>query len=459
MTLALAIRPTSTASPTRQPQPGPREGLFLRVMAALREAHIPCVTLHGHQTFPQQISGDVDCLIPANFLPHALVNVLHERQTQIGAKVVQWFTDGSHLVVLAGRAEDHSLVTLQLHISPDFEVGGRVLFTGAEIIEARRESHGFFIPPPDIEFACVLANRLAKRKLTDLHGRRLSALYAQAPQDCYRQAARLFSGDGAYAVLQAARTGQWNGVQRLTPTLWRQLRRRTPRLPSGRVGRVAMKLRRWLRPQNGFHAVFLGPDGVGKSTTIETFTSNLAPVFLHSAYLTFAPGLLPGKLAAPKPRGPHSLPNRSLPASLAKAAWWALCYTAGYQLTIRPTLARGGLVVNHRYLVDAIVDPRRYRYGGPTWLLRVLWAVAPKPHVVFLLDAPAEVIQSRKCEVPFAETAAQVAAYRSVVGKISTGKIIDASKPRAAVADEVTWLVLNDMSRRTLRRLGVTPRP
>ena len=26
-----------------------------------------------------------------------------------------------------------------------------------------------------------------------------------------------------------------------------------------------------------------------------------------------------------------------------------------------------------RAVVDALVDPRRYRYGGPAWLLRLIW--------------------------------------------------------------------------------------
>ena len=148
------------------------------------------------------------------------------------------------------------------------------------------------------------------------------------------------------------------------------------------------------------------------------------------------------------------LPPRSYPASLLKAAWWLVCYTLGYFLTIHPILARGGLVVNHRYLVDAIVDQKRYRYRGPVGILKFIWFIAPKPDVVFLLDAPTEVIQSRKQEVTFAETAAQVEAYRSAVGKLPIGKIIDASQPRPNVAAEVEWIVLDRLAERLAQRFS-----
>ena len=46
--------------------------------------------------------------------------------------------------------------------------------------------------------------------------------------------------------------------------------------------------------------------------------------------------------------------------------------------------------------------------------------------MVILLDAPAELIQRRKQEVPFEETARQVQAYRRVIGGLTIGQTIDA---------------------------------
>ena len=90
-------------------------------------------------------------------------------------------------------------------------------------------------------------------------------------------------------------------------------------------------------------------------------------------------------------------------SSLAKLGYWAVDYIVGYYLTIRPALARSTLVLFDRYLVDALIDPRRYRYGGPRWALEALWWAIPKPDLVVLLDAPTHVLRDRKQELPAEE--------------------------------------------------------
>jgi thymidylate kinase len=432
--------------------PSPQGRILLRVLAALEREQIPWCLLHGYEQFPEVVKSDVDMLIPASFVPKRLAEVLHAHQGEIGAKVVQWFDDGAQFIVLAARAEDGSPILLQLHVASRYEMVEKVFFTADEILKTRRRHKEFWVPAPAVEFASILANRLAKVNLTDEHGVRLTRLHALDPSGCNDQARRLFPGSSTL-VIEAASKQLWKPVQRAAESLSAELLASPAAKPAGKVpGAIIKKISRWLRPQNGFHAVFLGPDGVGKSTTIESFQRDLSPVFLSTLYLTFAPGLLPRKFAPPKPDGPHSLPPRSLPASLLKAAWWFVCYTFGYFASLHPTLARGGMVVNHRYLVDAIVDQKRYRYSGPVWLLKIIWAIAPKPDVVFLLDAEPEVIQRRKQEVPFAETAAQVQAYRGVIGKLSMGKIIDASQPKQQVASVVEWIVLDRLAERFARR-------
>ncbi|HET6248021.1 MAG TPA: hypothetical protein VFE47_10020 [Tepidisphaeraceae bacterium] len=452
MPVSLEIPTEAPAAPAAAVGPCPKGELLLRVLDLLDREEIPYCLLHGYDQYPQNIPGDVDCLIPQSFMPGRLAKVLHAFREEIGAQVVQWFEDGAHFIVLAGRGEDGSPVLLQLHVATRYTMAGRVFFEARDIISARRRHEQFWVTAPAVEFACILANRVAKADLTDNHARRLSQLHALDPAACDYHTQRLLPKSAA-VVIKAAGNDNWEAVRGSMQSLKHELLS-NPAAPSeGFCPRTyAKKIARWIRPRNGFHAVFLGPDGVGKSTTIESFQRDLSPVFLSTLYLTFAPGLLPQKFAPPKPDGPHSLPPRSLPASLLKAGWWLVCYTVGYLLSIHPTLARGGMVVNHRYLVDAIVDQKRYRYSGPVWLLRMIWMVAPKPDVVFLLDAAPEIIQQRKQEVSFAETAAQVHAYRNVIGKLQMGMVIDAAQPRPQVAAKVEWIVLDRLAARVARR-------
>ena len=158
-------------------------------------------------------------------------------------------------------------------------------------------------------------------------------------------------------------------------------------------------------------------------------------------------------MLANKPKeSPHALPPRSLPASFAKAGWWLCCYTLGYFKSIYPTLARGGLAINHRYLVDAIVDPRRYRYSASTELLWNIWQVVPKPDLIVFLDAPATVIWERKRETTLDETTRQCEAYRAMAAKLPNAKLVDTSQSPQQTSDEVAELILGMMAARNARR-------
>jgi len=150
---------------------------------------------------------------------------------------------------------------------------------------------------------------------------------------------------------------------------------------------------------------------------------------------------------------PHSRPPRSLIGSLAKAAVWLLDYTVGYYAKIRPALARSTLLLFDRYLVDALVDPRRYRYGGPRWLLRLVWTLIPKPDLVILLDAPVEVLRARKQEVSLDETERQRHAYRQLVQILPNGHVVDAAQPLDRVVMAAGTVVLEFLTSRTARRL------
>ena len=135
--------------------------------------------------------------------------------------------------------------------------------------------------------------------------------------------------------------------------------------------------------------------------------------------------------------------------------YWFVYYVPGYPVTIHPARARGTLVLHDRHLLDALVDPLRYRYGGPASLLWLIWWLVPKPDLVILLDAPPEVIRARKQEVPVAETARQCAAYRALVGSMKNGHVIDASQPLEQVTREVNAVILRHLASRLARRLGL----
>jgi thymidylate kinase len=436
-----------------------RAALLFRVFAVLDRQRIPWCVLHGYQSWPANLGSDVDLVMLPRMLPRELAKLLHENRAEIGAEVVLWLNDGAQFVVLCARQPGQQPIILQLHVSADYSMAGRTFYTADDIINSRVKRDTYWVPAPHIEFGCVLVNRVIKKSFRPEHEQRLAEIAAQHPADCEREARRFFNAADVRPIMQAARLNDWSWVKRHAGELHRNvLSGPGARRSSGRIGGLARKVSRWLKPPCGLHVVFLGPDGVGKSTVIERVQRDLSPIFLQQKYLTFAPGLLPTRFEVPKPDGPHSLPPRGFVASLMKAAWWTVCYTVGYLVSIHAVLARAGLVVNHRYLPDAIVDPKRYRYSGPQWILRALWRVAPKPHLLFLLDAPAEVIQARKKEVAPEETKRQRDGYRAMAEPLPFAHIIDNNRPLEQVVDEIDLTIIEFLTTRAAHQLRLEGR-
>lgn len=117
-------------------------------------------------------------------------------------------------------------------------------------------------------------------------------------------------------------------------------------------------------------------------------------------------------------------------------------WSLGYLGPFRRARREGTLVLCDRHYYDLLVDPRRYRFKGPRWLAKLMFALLPKPTILLLLDVSPEEIQRRKQEVSPEETARQVAAYRELVAGLKFGAAIDAGREPDAVADAATAKIL-----------------
>ena len=473
------VRAADTLSPmgsTDEPhQPGgtePRvtnaaEQALLALFRTLHQEKIPFWVIdgYGRGVFDPV---DVDVLVPRAALPGRIARAVNDTGRCIEGWLITWDRDNQFVLACAPNNADEGAAAgfLRVHLRPDYRRAGRFFYAGEELLAAqppRSADHpeSFATPISPREFAAYLIEKFVKLSLTPTHERLLSAAFRNNPKGCAAEIHRFWSPANAALIEAAARTGNWEIVRRAQADLRGELRRgaffRRPIWTIGyKLSKGFRRVAEFFRPSTGLHVVMLGPDGVGKSTIVEVLQRDLAPAFCGIEYGTFAPGLIPRKPNRSGGGQPHGLPPRSLAASIIKVLWWIVYYSIGYHFTIRPTLARGGLALNHRYCVDAIVDSRRYRYSGPQWLLKLAWKLAHKPDLVFLLDAPPEVVQARKKEVAFEETVRQRDAYRKLVEAMPNGHIIDSTQGVADVAADVERIIVQYMARRTARRLGLT---
>lgn len=180
--------------------------------------------------------------------------------------------------------------------------------------------------------------------------------------------------------------------------------------------------------------VILGPDGAGKSSVTQQLIVRLsdggrAVTMRHLKPRLFARSGDTVTVVT----DPHAKAPRTALVSVAKILVWLMeeWYASLFQDRTNT------LLICDRYYHDLLVDPKRYRYGGPAWLARFIGDLMPQPDLWVLLDVPTEVLQARKQEVSLEETARQRNAYRAFIQSQRNFVIVDADRSLEVVATEI----------------------
>ena len=402
---------------------------------ALEHENIPyCVLRDGDRMHEYANGGEVDLLVSRTHFEQ-LKSVL----SRFGfAKITAWGHAPHHFFISYHINSD---CWIKLDVVTEIAYGNPVhaLHTtmAENCLQHRRRLELVYIPSAEDEFVTLLLHCVLDKGTVAQHrGTRLKALCGQVEDESYisHLLAQYWSPTSSWPVLSdLIKEGDWTALLAQREAVANLLARRQPLVTFGRRiwDRLLRKLQRgagYLQPRIPSVAL-LAPDGAGKSTLAYGLRENFYfPVRLLYMGLYQSNTATNGK----KRRG------FGLARNIIKQ-WQRYIISRHYR-------ARGKLVVFDRYSYDALLpSPFRFSPTGNRKLRRLRrWLLAyscPPPDLILFLDAPGELLYSRKGERNPDALEAQRQQYLQLQSILPQMVVVDASREAECVRQEATDLI------------------
>jgi len=434
----------------------------------LKESDIQYCVLHSYNLLPYEQKGDVDvCIDRSGYL--ILDSIVARHSTNHDFKIAQkLYYDVPfcyYYVLVKDDRSDLKLVCLDF-LNDNIGIN-RYRLTSYDLLNGRKKFRYFYIPEISKATTYLLIKRLVKGTLSDKDRSELKYLYESSPQQVDNEFTKYFGKSNSTMIKDMILTDKHIDTAKIIE-LKRIFLKRNFNIPRF-MRRNLFEIRRILyriRYPTGMLITILSPDGGGKSSVSKEVLDKLLGLFRATKYIHWRPGLLPQLRAlfnrtegevSPYVTRPHSVGNQNRIVSFLRWVYYSLDFIVGYYLKLLPMKIQTTAIMMDRYYYDIIIDPMRYGFNLPNWLLKIILPIIPKPDLSIFLDNSPEVLHTRKHELPLDELERQVKSWRRFLHRLPNVCIVTTNKPIDEVVNEVTKIILNKRAEMTRKMLKIGP--
>jgi thymidylate kinase len=364
-----------------------------------------CVLTNG-KNFPSQIIRDIDFYI--NFSNKSeLINLVNIFCNKNSLKIINIFQHevNSYFFCLSFVNLKNNIEFIQFDICNNYIINGQkiIKFDSENTFTNKKyKNYQYSVLKKDIEIAYILIKKINKLQLDEYQ---FKYIFKNKKIKEINILKRYFYPSTYKKIIKAINNKKIIFFKKNIIHLKKELFNSKYIKKISFVESCKLKIHRFFNP-TGLFIVFLGCDGSGKSLIIRK-TLNKFTFFYEKKFIGLFRSVktfhwVPLKIFQNRKvdfKKPHFKREYSFLISFIKILYLFIIFLFGYFKNIFISRISSGLVINDRYFHDLLIDKKRYRIKSFQFLIKFFLEILPKPDLLIVLDAPANILSKRKDEL------------------------------------------------------------